>query len=103
MGGKQGKALLITLMGRLGEIAVNEDYLAKQAGQVVHGYTYADGSITVNPVPSTVDTVIHELLHSQFPKYSEQTVRRLTSRLMHEMTDAELQAFYAAYGRACER
>lgn len=99
MGAKAGRSMLLTLMSRLGEVEVRSEYLTKVGSANVSGYTYSDGSIAVNEVPEVVDTVIHELLHSVHPDYSEITVRRLTRRLMHQMTDAEVIAFYTAYRR----
>lgn len=84
-------------MARLGQVSVSEKALPRSAGKRVYGYTYADGSIDVNPIPSVMDTLIHELLHSLHPEYSERTVRRITSLVCHAMTDDEMQAFYAAY------
>jgi hypothetical protein len=92
-----GKSLLLKLMAQLGQVKVREVYLPKEDAAVVYGYTYADRSIAVNFVASVVDTLVHELLHSTYPDYSEATVRRLTRRLMHEMTDQEIMAFYDAY------
>lgn len=94
-----GKSLLLKLMARLGEVECRATYLPKEGPANVFGYTYSDGSIAVNVVPSVVDTLIHELLHSLHPEYSEATVLRLTKRLMHELTDDEIHAFYAAYER----
>jgi hypothetical protein len=92
-----GKSLLLRLMARLGEISVRASYLPKDGRVNVSGYTYPDGSITVNVIPETVDTVVHELLHSLYPRYNEATVRRLTKKLMHDMTDDEIKAFYEVF------
>lgn len=100
-----GKSLLLKLMERLGEVAVQERYIPRDAdGKRVYGYCYQDGSIHINPTVAVVEVLIHELLHSYYLREngnpgSESTVARLTERLMNEMTDAEMQAFYAAYER----
>lgn len=94
-----GKSLLLKLMARLGEVKVRQAYLPKEDTANICGYTYPDGSITVNPIPEIVDTVVHELLHSLYPRYSEATVCRLTKRLMHAMADEEIVAFYEAFVR----
>jgi hypothetical protein len=93
-----GKALLLKLMARLGEVTMKEAYIPKEGQSNIYGYTWFDPPrITINPLPNLVDTVVHELLHSCYPSYSEATVRRLTRRLMHEMTDDEIKAFWDAY------
>lgn len=89
--------MLLKLMMHLHTVKVVERYLPKDAVRRVYGYTYADGHIEVNAVQSIVDTVVHELLHSMFPDYSEGTVKRLTTQILRRMTDEEILAFYAAY------
>jgi 6-phosphogluconolactonase (cycloisomerase 2 family) len=90
--------LLLQLMKRMAEVGVESVYIPTDSkGQKVYGYTYADGSIKVNPIVSVVDTVIHELLHSLNPAYSEATVRQLTGKLLRGMSDAEVLAFYGAF------
>lgn len=94
---RAGKSQLLKLMAHLHQIKVVERYLPKTAASRVYGYTFPDGHIEVNAVQSIVDTVIHELLHSLYPTYSESQVKRLTTRLVRQMTDEEILAFYAAY------
>lgn len=91
------KAFLLQLMHRMGQVGITEKYLPKANGKRVYGYTYSDGSIEVNPVPALMDTIIHELIHSLHPEYSEITVRRITSMVCRKMSDEEMQAFYEAY------
>lgn len=53
--------------------------------------------VMVNPVPSTLDTVIHEVLHALHPTWTERGVRRKTKALMGQMSDAEIQTFWDIY------
>lgn len=53
--------------------------------------------IMVNPVPSTIDTVIHEVLHVLHPEWTERGVRRKTKGLMRQMSDGEIQTLWAIY------
>lgn len=92
-----GKRMLLDLMAQLHKVKVSEKYLPKDALRRVYGYTYADGRIEVNAIQSIVDTVLHELLHSLYPSYSEAVVKRLTTQLLRRMTDEEVLAFYRAY------
>jgi hypothetical protein len=59
--------------------------------------------ITVNPAPNVVDTLIHELLHRRFPRWSENRVRLETWRVMRQMSDADVQAWYRKYRRLAKR
>lgn len=83
--------------GALGTAPVTEAYITAP-GFIVDGYVnLATRTITINPAPAIVDTVIHELLHWRYPQWSENYVRRTTSFLRNRMSDAEIQSFYWAY------
>lgn len=55
------------------------------------------GRIHINPVPSTLDTVIHEVLHLLKPHWTERGVRRKTTALMRRMSDAEITTLWGIY------
>ena len=98
MGTTPHSPLLLRLMARLGELEVQEKFLPTERGYV-YGMTDGDGIIYVNPVPHIVDTVIHEILHEFFPKHSERAILSLTGKVMHQLSDADLQAIYSEYRR----
>jgi hypothetical protein len=54
-------------------------------------------TVHVNPVPDTLDTLIHEVLHVIRPEFKELGVRRRTSQLMKQMSDREVLALWAIY------
>lgn len=92
--------LLLKLLTRLGEVTVKEAYLARPHGcGDVYGYWDPDGTITINPVPHIVNSLLHELLHEACPSYSERAVCSITGKLMKRLTEEELQAIYAEYVR----
>lgn len=81
-----------------------EAYLSDASGKTyVHGATLPDGAVLVNPIPSTVDTVVHELIHRLHPRYGEKRVRRETRRLTKALTDRELQRWYRQYLKAAQQ
>jgi hypothetical protein len=55
------------------------------------------GRVVVNPRPSVVHTLIHELVHRRFPRWGEKRVTAEADRLFTSMTDAEVAAFYRKY------
>lgn len=59
----------------------------------VHGYMEA-GYIRINDRISTVDTLLHEVLHRIRPKWSEQTIRSRTAKMMRQLTMAEIDKLY---------
>ena len=63
----------------------------------LRGYCGKDGRITVNPIPDTLDTLIHELLHRRHPTWSERTVKRETTKLIHSLTPEEMRDLYVTY------
>ena len=60
----------------------------------VHGVTWPDGGIVINPMVEIVDTVLHECLHRMRPTWSEQTVKARTTRLMRGLSHAEVECLY---------
>lgn len=64
---------------------------------------WESGDITVNPAPSVVDTLIHELLHRRFPKWSEERVRVETWRIIRTLSAADVQALHNKYKRIAKR
>ena len=54
-------------------------------------------TIHINPLPDTLNTLIHEVLHVIRPHYSELGVRRRTKQLMRHMTEGELLVLWDIY------
>lgn len=82
---------------------VCEAYLSDASGKTyVHGVCLPDGTVYVNPVPSTVDSAVHELIHRLRPRYGEKRVRAETRRLMRSLTDAEMQRWFRQYTKAAK-
>ena len=59
--------------------------------------------IMVNPSVSVVDTLVHELLHRRFPKWSEDRVRAETWRVIRRMTTKDMADWYRKYKRLAKR
>jgi hypothetical protein len=64
---------------------------------------FESGDVTVNPAPSVVDTLIHELLHRSYPRWSEDRIRRETWRVMKQLSPADVQVWYRKYKRRAKR
>jgi hypothetical protein len=92
------KKLWLSLWAELGAAPITEAYLSSD-DTYVEGLCDSDGSVTVNPAHSTIDTVIHELLHRMYPERSERSIRRTTSMLRETLSDSEVQLFYEEYKR----
>jgi hypothetical protein len=60
----------------------------------VHGMTEDNGRITINPAPEIVDTLVHECLHRLRPTWSERAVKAKTTRLMKQLSDAEVEKLF---------
>jgi len=98
---KSHDPLLVRVCVELGRGHIREDWIEDKR-EFVDGYIEG-GTITVNPVPATVDTVIHEILHRLFPEWKEPYVRNRTTYLLRRMSDAEIRAFYTEYQQAVTR
>lgn len=60
---------------------------------LVHGF--CEGSkIRINPAIDVADTILHECLHRLRPAWSERAVRAKTTRLMRQLSSAEIDKIY---------
>ncbi len=95
--------LLLKIMSRLGEVTLVEKWLPRDKKHDVYGLweEMTDGTttITINPIPSVVNTIIHEMLHSMYPDYSEQAIRSLTGKLCKQLSEEQEQTIYNEYKR----
>jgi hypothetical protein len=93
-------ALMVRVWAELGAGRISHDPALKscKVGERLHcACDHKSKHIAINPVWSTVDTLIHELLHRLYPQWSENYVRRTTTYLLRRMTDDEAIAFYNEY------
>lgn len=89
--------LLAGILLELEAGGISEAYMP---GTSQYHFIYGDctgGRITINPVHSILDTVIHELLHRLHPTWKEGYVRRTTTYLRRRLTDKETQQLYQEY------
>lgn len=71
-------------------------------GEHVDGLCEQD-RIVINPAPSVVDTLIHELLHRRYPRWGEKRVSQTANRLVRQMDAATVRKWYARYQRAARK
>jgi hypothetical protein len=57
------------------------------------------GLVTVNPVPSVVETCAHEILHRIRPRWGERRVYREARKLLASMGDTEVRKWYRTFQR----
>jgi hypothetical protein len=70
-----------------------------QNGAHVHGICEGQ-EIVINPAPGVVDTLLHELLHRRYPRWSEQRVTKTAERMVFYMDAKEVRTWYRRYQRA---
>lgn len=100
---KKHSALVMTLLARFREVDFREQYIPNRDGDRILGeIDYDAATITINPVEHIVDSLIHELIHMVYPRYSERAVCSLTGKVMKELTEDELQTIYREYRRKIE-
>jgi hypothetical protein len=87
---------MVEVLSALGDLYLVERYLVDKTKPVKnwqHG-EYSDGTVTINPAPHIVDTLVHEVLHHIRPDWSETVVRARTTQLLRKMSHEEAQAIY---------
>ena len=62
-----------------------------------------NGVVYVDPVPSVVETLLHELIHRRYPKWAESTVTRTAHKLVTAMSTEERRYWHRAYQRTVTR
>ena len=92
-------ALIGRVWAEVGAGRITEAYIVDAKTMGTDGYYNGTGHITINPMTSTVDTLVHECLHRAFPNWSESYVRRTTTQLRNKMNDHEIRAMYEEYQR----
>jgi len=60
-------------------------------------------AVVINPKVSVVDSLLHELLHRRWPKWSEARVRRETRALMGQLSSHDIDVWYRRYRRAVKK
>lgn len=65
--------------------------------KAIRGYCTTKGIVSVNPIPDTLDTLIHELFHRRFPHWSERYVKQQTTMLIRSLSPEEQQKLYDEY------
>jgi len=90
-----GERLLVRVVAELGRGGLTERYI-KDPTAITSGLCES-GRITINPIPETVDTVAHELIHRLYPEWGELRVAQMTRALVRRMTDAQIQQFALEY------
>jgi len=58
---------------------------------------YSSRRVYVNPRPGVVETLVHELIHRRYPRWSERRVDREAKGILGHMTPAEVDQWYRAY------
>lgn len=67
---------------------------SEDPSEFIHGLAWPDGTVRINLAPSVVQTVVHELLHRMRPTWTERAVRAKTTRLIKQLSDAEIDRLY---------
>lgn len=60
-------------------------------------------AVVINPQVSVVDSLIHELLHRRYPRWSERRVQQETQRLMGQLSSHDVAVWYRRYRRAVKK
>lgn len=84
-----------------GEDIYEADIRAKEGP--VYGVCQEDVTVVINPVPSIVDSVVHEILHRIHPRMSEKNVCNLATKISRNMSGAEQARWVKKYRAVVRR
>jgi len=75
---------------------------------LIHPYEIVDGfmdgtRVYVNPKPAVVETLLHELIHRRYPRWSERRVDREAKGLVLRMTTRQINAWYRRFQTRAKR
>lgn len=62
--------------------------------EFVHGYTFTDGAIVLNPAASMVEVALHEAMHRLRPAWTERSVRSKVTRILRSLSMKEVDTLY---------
>jgi len=89
-----GDPMLLEVAAAIGAGRITIASIQMGENEHVHGLTWSDGSIVINPMVDMVDTAIHECLHRMRPKWRESTVKARTTKIMRQLSHAEVECLY---------
>jgi hypothetical protein len=84
-----------------GEDIYEADIRAKEGP--VYGVCLGDVTVVINPAPSIVDSVIHEILHRIHPRMTEKNVCALATKIVRNMSGAEQARWMKKYKAVVRR
>jgi hypothetical protein len=96
-------ALLVAIEGEFEKGQIFEAPIVGSKDHIEGLCNWESGDVTVNPSVSVVDTLVHELLHRRFPRWSEERVRVETWRVMKQLSPDDVQHWYRKYKRSAKR
>jgi hypothetical protein len=87
-------SLLLEIAAAIGAGRISIGRIEGGDDEHVHGLTWADGGVVINPQVEIVDTLLHEMTHRLRPAWSERTVRMRTKRLMNQLSHKDVDTLY---------
>jgi hypothetical protein len=59
--------------------------------------------VYVNPAPGVVESLLHELCHRRFPRWSERRVLAESRRLLAKMSEREVRKWYRRFVQTAKK
>ena len=94
------RALLLEVVAGVGAGQITETSLAGEMDEDMRVYGYCwtpGGEVDIDPAPSVMPILLHELVHRMRPDWTELAVQRAASRLMRSLSNTEIQAIFSVY------
>jgi hypothetical protein len=77
--------------------------LTSQSHEKFYGLCVNDDVVYINPQPSIVETVVHELIHRRHPRMTEKSVTAMALTIIHRMSPAEVRKWSRQYKSVAKR
>lgn len=91
--------LLKTLRAEFRKGGIHEASIRAKGWHVDGLCDHDKGAVYVNPAPSVVETVLHEVLHRRYPRWGEKRVDATAKKLLRSMNSRQVQWWYRQFQR----
>ena len=89
--------LAVELKAELRKGGIHEAHLDAKGWHLDGLCDHASGQVYVDPAPSIVESLLHEVIHRRFPRWGEKRVDATAKRLLRSMNSHQVRWWYRQF------